>query len=602
MDTDNLELFSSTQQQPLVNNQPLAVRMRPKCLKEVVGQSHILGKGKLLPQLIEKDQFGSLFFYGPPGCGKTTLASVIAEETRSKFVSINAVLSNVAELREILKMARYRQDQRTILFIDEIHRFNRAQQDLLLPDVEAGNIRLIGATTHNPGFYINAPLLSRSHLFRLEALSQEEMVTILQTALNHEEHGLKSTRCTLTDEALSGIAALSDGDVRRSLNALETIVLSQPICSEITHETVQIFASERQIRYDANEDEHYDTISAFIKSMRASDPDATLYWLAKMLYAGEDPRFIARRIVICASEDVGMADPDALVIASSAARAVEFVGMPEARIPLAEAALYVSCAPKSKSVYNAISCALDDVEQKQISEVPESYTSAGSTLYADPHKQPYLATDMFPPEKRFYIPGFAGRENWFRINLEKMRLRRDVLCKMRQLSVSERKTKSARIAEKVLQQDEVKQAQTILLYASFESEVETFELMKMLKSQQKRIILPVVQNSGLKLVELTKQPEEMKPGKWGIPEPQVSPDVVVSMAEINLVIVPGVAFDEELHRLGRGKGFYDMLLRGISADIRKFAIAFDCQIVKEIPTTSNDMRVDKLITESRVIT
>jgi len=253
-------------------------------------------------------------------------------------------------------------------------------------------------------------------------------------------------------------------------------------------------------------------------------------------------------------------------------------------------------------VYNAISCALDDVEQKQISEVPESYTSAGSTLYADPHKQPYLATDMFPPEKRFYIPGFAGRENWFRINLEKMRLRRDVLCKMRQLSVSERKTKSARIAEKVLQQDEVKQAQTILLYASFESEVETFELMKMLKSQQKRIILPVVQNSGLKLVELTKQPEEMKPGKWGIPEPQVSPDVVVSMAEINLVIVPGVAFDEELHRLGRGKGFYDMLLRGISADIRKFAIAFDCQIVKEIPTTSNDMRVDKLITESRVIT
>jgi len=421
MDTDNLELFSSTQQQPLVNNQPLAVRMRPKCLKEVVGQSHILGKGKLLPQLIEKDQFGSLFFYGPPGCGKTTLASVIAEETRSKFVSINAVLSNVAELREILKMARYRQDQRTILFIDEIHRFNRAQQDLLLPDVEAGNIRLIGATTHNPGFYINAPLLSRSHLFRLEALSQEEMVTILQTALNHEEHGLKSTRCTLTDEALSGIAALSDGDVRRSLNALETIVLSQPICSEITHETVQIFASERQIRYDANEDEHYDTISAFIKSIRGGDPDAALYWLAKMLEGGEDPRFIARRLIILASEDIGLADSRALPLATAAFQACEIIGMPECALNLTHVTVFLATAPKSNSTTLALGEAQAAIRKGPVQDVPDwlrdGHNKIGKALG---HGKEYRYSHNYPDAisgqeymlklQQFYQPKAAGAE------------------------------------------------------------------------------------------------------------------------------------------------------------------------------------------------
>ncbi len=588
---------------------PLAVRMAPRNLDEVVGQSHILGPGRLLQRIIETDQPGSFIFWGPSGTGKTVVAHLIGLRSRGHVDNINAALSGVQELKQIATQARQRRSlvqKRTVLIIDELHHFNRTQQDMLLPDVESGNLYVIGITTENPYYYVNRAIISRSMVFEFKPLSKEDLKVIANRALKDKERGFNDRSVKITEDALDFLAGASEGDARRLLNALE-LAVETSIKENKSEVLIDLGAAEdciqrKAVRYDKKQDGHYDTISAFIKSMRASDPDATLYWLAKMLYAGEDPRFIARRIVICASEDVGMADPDALVIASSAARAVEFVGMPEARIPLAEAALYVSCAPKSKSVYNAISCALDDVEQKQISEVPESYTSAGSTLYADPHKQPYLATDMFPPEKRFYIPGFAGRENWFRINLEKMRLRRDVLCKMRQLSVSERKTKSARIAEKVLQQDEVKQAQTILLYASFESEVETFELMKMLKSQQKRIILPVVQNSGLKLVELTKQPEEMKPGKWGIPEPQVSPDVVVSMAEINLVIVPGVAFDEELHRLGRGKGFYDMLLRGISADIRKFAIAFDCQIVKEIPTTSNDMRVDKLITESRVIT
>jgi len=588
--------------------EPLAVRMAPRNLDEVVGQSHILGPGRLLRRIIETNQPGSFIFWGQSGTGKTVVGRLIGLRSHVHVDNINAALSGVQELKQIATEARQRRSlvqKRTVLIIDELHHFNRTQQDMLLPDVESGNLYVIGITTENPYYYVNRAIISRSMVFEFKPLCKEDLKIIADRALKDKEHGFGGSPVKITEDALDFLAGASEGDARRLLNALE-LAVETSIKGDKSEVLIDMGLAEdciqrKAVRYDKKQDGHYDTISAFIKSMRASDPDATLYWLAKMLYAGEDPRFIARRIVICASEDVGMADPDALVIASSATRAVEFVGMPEARIPLAQAALYVSCAPKSKSVYNAISRALDDVEQKQISEVPEPYTSRGSAGYADPHKQPYLATDMFPPEKRFYLPGFAGRENRFRINLEKMRLRRDVLCLRRQLSVSERKMKSARIAEKVLQQDEVKQARTILLYASFESEVETSGLIKTLKSQQKRVVLPVVQSSGLKLVELTKQPEEMKPGKWGIPEPEVSQDVIVSMAEINLVIVPGVAFDKELHRLGRGKGFYDMLLADISADIRKFAIAFECQIVKEIPTAYNDMPVDKLITESRVL-
>jgi len=588
---------------------PLSVRMAPRNLDEVVGQSHILGPGRLLRRIIETNQPGSFIFWGPSGTGKTVVGRLIGLHSPVHVDNINAALSGVQELKQIATEARQRRSlvqKRTVLIIDELHHFNRTQQDMLLPDVESGNLYVIGITTENPYYYVNRAIISRSMVFEFKPLCKEDLKIIANRALNDKKRGFGGRSVKITEDALDFLAGASEGDARRLLNALE-LAVETSIKGDKSGVLIDMRLAEdciqrKAVRYDKKQDEHYNTISAFIKSMRASDPDATLYWLAKMLYAGEDPRFIARRIVICASEDVGMADPDALVIALSATRAVEFVGMPEARIPLAEAALYVSCAPKSKSVYNAISRALNDVEQKQISEVPESYTSPGSTKYADPHKQPYLATNIFPPEKRFYLPGFAGRENRFRINLEKMRLRRDVLCLRRQMSVTERKIKSARIAEKVLQQDEVKQAQTILLYASFESEVDTFGLIKTLKSQQKRVILPVVQNSGFKLVELTKQPEEMKPGKWGIPEPEVNQDVIVSTAEINLVIVPGVAFDEKLHRLGRGKGFYDALLADISADIRKFAIAFDCQIVKEIPTTCNDMPVDRLITESRVIT
>ncbi len=327
---------------------PLAVRMRPRNLSEVLGQEHLIGEGSLLPKLVRTDTFGSLLFYGPPGCGKTTLAEVIAQETGAKCIRINAVMSNVAELRDILRMARYDSAHETILFIDEIHRFNKAQQDLLLPDVEAGNIRLIGATTHNPGFYIIDPLLSRSHLFRLEPLPESATVALLRRALEDDERGLGATRCTAGDAVLVGLARLCDGDMRRALNALETLVLSQPTGSEITPAELEVFARERQIRYDADEDEHYDTISAFIKSVRGSDPDAALYWLAKMIEGGEDPRFIARRLIILASEDIGLADSRALPLATAALQAVEFIGMPEAALTLSHCTLFSRPVPQEQ--------------------------------------------------------------------------------------------------------------------------------------------------------------------------------------------------------------------------------------------------------------
>lgn len=349
---------------------PLAVRMRPRALNEVLGHEHILGESALLPRLVKADTFGSLLFYGPPGCGKTTLAEVIAAETQSRCVTINAVLSNVAELRDILRVARYQAEQRTLLFIDEIHRFNKAQQDLLLPDVEAGNIRLIGATTHNPGFYIIPPLLSRSHLLRLEPLPEIAIVTVLTMALSDKERGLGTFRCTAEETVLRQLARLCDGDMRRALNALETIVLSQALGSAITDEALHVFAQERRIRYDADEDEHYDTISAYIKSVRGCDPDAALYWLAKMIEGGEDPRFIARRLVILASEDIGLADSRALPLATATFQACEWIGMPECALNLAHCTLFLATSPKSNSATMALSRARQALREQPVQPVP----------------------------------------------------------------------------------------------------------------------------------------------------------------------------------------------------------------------------------------
>ena len=359
---------------------PLAARMRPSSLAEVVGHRHILGEGCLLPRLVAADNFGSLIFYGPPGCGKTTLAEVIARQTRSRFVKINAVLSNAAGLRDELAMARYRRGERTIVFIDEIHRFNKAQQDLLLPDVEDGNIRLIGATTQNPGLYINAPLLSRSHLFRLEALSEADIASVLRRALEDCSRGLGNFNCLASDDILLGIARVCGGDLRRALNALETMVLAAGGNSSLSEEDLKAFARERRIRYDADGDEHYDTISAFIKSVRGCDPDAAMFWLAKMLRGGEDPRFIARRLVILASEDVGMADPRALPLASAAFDAVERVGMPECALNLAHATIFLAAAPKSNSATLALERAYAAADAAPSLAVPAHLRDAHSAF------------------------------------------------------------------------------------------------------------------------------------------------------------------------------------------------------------------------------
>jgi putative ATPase len=377
--------------------QPLAARMRPRTLAEIVGQEHILRRDALLPRLVASNRFGSLLFYGPPGCGKTSLAEAIARETKSRFVRVNAVLSNVAELREILAGARRRPEAATVLFIDELHRFNKSQQDLLLPDVEEGSVRLIGATTHNPGFYVNPTLLSRSHLFRLDPLTPAQVVAVLRRALADPERGLGGRGCTAGEPVLLDLANLCDGDLRRALNALEVIVLSLPERAPITAAELEIFARERRIRYDADEDEHYDTISAFIKSCRGGDPDAALYWLAKMLAGGEDPRFIARRLVILASEDVGLADPAALPLAVAAHQAVDFIGLPEAELTLAHATLYIATAPKSNSSTLALAAAKAALAGGTVQAVPAHLRdSGGQASKRLGHGRDYLYSHEFP--------------------------------------------------------------------------------------------------------------------------------------------------------------------------------------------------------------
>lgn len=357
-------------------HRPLAARMRPRNLSEILGQERLLGPGALLPRLIAGDNFGSLIFHGPPGSGKTTLAEAIAAETKCRCVRVNAVLSNTAEMRDILREARAFPERRTVLLIDEIHRFNKAQQDLLLPDVEAGHVRLIGCTTHNPGFYVIPPLLSRSHLFALEPATEETNLQSLRNALADEERGLGASGVTADDDVLRVIARIAEGDMRRALNALETIVLGHPLKTPLRPRDVEAFARERRIRYDRNEDEHYDTASAFIKSLRGSDPDAALYWLAVMLEGGEDPRFIARRLVILASEDIGLADSRALGVAVAAQQAVDFVGMPEAQLTLAHCVLFLATCPKSNSATEAIAEARRLVREEPRRRVPLSLRDA----------------------------------------------------------------------------------------------------------------------------------------------------------------------------------------------------------------------------------
>jgi putative ATPase len=412
---------------------PLAARMRPRSLDEYRGQQHILGPGKLLRRAIESDRLASIILYGPPGIGKTSLAQIIASTTRCHFERLSGVESSVADIRRVAAAAALRRRTnggRTILFIDEIHRFNKAQQDVLLPDVENGNVRLIGATTHNPFFYVNSPLVSRSQVFQLEPLSREDLVKVMSRALDDSERGFGTLKIEADRSALEFLAEVSDGDARRCLNALEIAVLTTPpgeggvihLDRSVAEQSIQ----KKAVVYDADETEHYDTISAFIKSMRGSDPDAVLYWLAKMLYAGEDIRFIARRIVIAASEDVGMADPNALVVAVAAQQAVEFVGLPEARIPLAHAAIYVATAPKSNRAYEGFNKAMEDVQEGRILAVPKYLRGKGSKLlgdgagykYAHDFDEGYVPQAYLPEGRIYYQPTEIGFERRIKERLD----------------------------------------------------------------------------------------------------------------------------------------------------------------------------------------
>ncbi|KPK61441.1 MAG: AAA family ATPase [Planctomycetes bacterium SM23_32] len=423
---------------------PLATRMRPRTLEEFVGQQHFVGEGQLLWRMIRADRLASLIFYGPPGTGKTALAHVIARCTQAAFEPVNAVTSNVAELRELLGRAaerKRRAGRRTVLFIDELHRFNRAQQDVLLPDVEQGTVILIGATTHNPFHSINSPLLSRSQIFQFKPLERDHVRALLRRALADKERGLGECPVRADDEALDHLVEMCDGDARRALNALEVGVLStEPGTDGKVHFDVELAEASIQRKalvYDRDEDEHYDTASAFIKSMRGSDPDAALYWMAKMLEGGEDPRFIARRVVIRAAEDVGNAAPNALVLATAAQQAVEFVGMPEARIPLAQAVTYIACAPKSNAAYLAIDAAQKDVQEGRTLPVPEylrdaSYPGAERLgrgegyKYAHSFEGHWVDQDYIPTTRIYYRPTALGQEKRIRERLDAIRKARGI--------------------------------------------------------------------------------------------------------------------------------------------------------------------------------
>ena len=440
-----MDLFDYMKETTLENESPLASRMRPSTLDEVVGQEHIIGKDKLLYRAIQADKLGSVIFYGPPGTGKTTLAKVIANTTSAQFTQLNATTAGKKDMEEVVKEAQSRlgmYGKKTILFVDEIHRFNKSQQDYLLPFVEDGTLILIGATTENPYFEVNGALISRSIIFELKALEKEDIKKLLLRALTDCKKGLGSYGAEITEEALEFLADISGGDARAALNAIELGVLTTEKGADgkihIDLETASECIQKRVVRYDKTGDQHYDTISAFIKSMRGSDPDAAVYYLAKMLYAGEDIKFISRRIMICAAEDVGLADPQALVVASAAAQAIERIGMPEAQIILAEAVNYVATAPKSNASYLSVAAAMESVKSRKTTVPPhlqDAHYKGSAKLghglgyqYAHDYPEHFVKQQYLPSElegTRFYHPTDIGYEKQAGERLERLRNRKE---------------------------------------------------------------------------------------------------------------------------------------------------------------------------------
>jgi putative ATPase len=441
-----MDLFEYAQEKKAGFDGPLAYRMRPRTLDEYVGQAHLVGPGRMLNVALKEDRLPSAIFYGPPGTGKTSLAWIMAETTRARFIQLDASNSGVAELRKVLAEAQDRlklHDQQTLLFIDEIHRFNKAQQDVLLPAVERGSVVLVGATTENPYFSVNAPLLSRTRVLPFYPLEPEQLRQILESALTDPERGLGKLRIEVAPEATQHWLRVSGGDARVVLNALEaSLRIARQKTGAAPDSAIRIGGDEaaeavqqRLVLYDKDGDAHYDVISAFIKSMRGSDPDAVLHWLARMLKAGENPRFIARRIVICASEDVGLADPQALVVANAAAQGIEYVGMPEGELLLAEAAIYIACAPKSNRAYKGLTAARQDLERMNIGTVPKhlrdaNYGSAKKLghgqgyLYSHNYPGAYVAQQYLPDTlkgRKYYDPSESGHEKKIKERLALLR-------------------------------------------------------------------------------------------------------------------------------------------------------------------------------------
>ncbi len=647
-----MDLFEREAEKNVREGAPLARRMRPRGLEEFAGQEHIVGKGAILRRAIEADRLSSLIFYGPPGCGKTGLAHIIAATTRARFSQLNAVTAGVADLRSLLGEARDElgmHGSRTILFVDEIHRFNKAQQDALMPDVEDGVVILIGATVHNPYFSVNAPLISRSLVCVFQPLSEEDMMKIARRALSDAGRGLGSIHVRSEPGALEHLVQVADGDARKLLNALELgVMTTKPEPDGTVLLTVAVAGESIQKKapvYDRDGDAHYDVASAFIKSMRGGDPDAVLYWLARMIAGGEDPRFIARRIAIAAAEDVGNADPMALVVANAALQVCAVVGMPEARIPLAQAAVYVATAPKSNASYVGISRALEDAGNRRTVPVPSYLQDANypgaSELgrgkgYRYPHEFPgHLVRQEYLPEKfrAYYEPtqnGYekeiAGRLDAWRRVLEqegrevkacrgeggcgggplgaaKLALRSRMLAGRRALTSKEVVGRSRRIQAHLRELPLYRAAGRVLFYLALAEEVQTGLLVREALRSGVTVLVPVTKWKEGKLLisRLEDLDRDVTAGRLGILEPKEDCVRPWPEGEVDLVVVPGVAFDRTGKRLGFGGGFYDKLLGSIPPGVLKVALAFGLQIVKDVPAGEHDVPVDLLVTEEGII-
>ena len=629
-----MDLFDFDKKAKFNGDAPLAVRMRPGTLKEFVGQEHILGKEGILRKAIDNDKITSLMLYGPPGTGKTTLAYIIANVTKSHFDRINAVTSGISEIRGVIKSAEARRDTnniKTILFIDEIHQFNKAQQDALMPAVENNIVTLIGASTHNPFFSINSPLLSRSRIFQLNPLSDEDIKFIIENALKDKQRGLGKLKIEMTLSASRHIIRCSDGDGRRALNALELgVLLGKPDKDGVIHFTVEMAeeaVGKRQVMYDKDEGSHYDTVSAFIKSMRGSDPDASLYWLAKMIYAGEDPRFIARRIVICASEDVGNADPNALILANAALQASEFVGLPEARIILAQAVTYIATAPKSNASYLGIDKALEDVKNNKLKKIPDhlkvgSYPGAKvlghgqNYKYAHNYNDHYTEQEYAPDIPEYYNPTEQGYEKKIKERVEILRkrsnegmsntskhiLRRKMIEKLQRTSCDEIATKSEQIKKRLFELDVFKKSKTIMFYVGKEKEVQTKDMILESMKIGKIVSVPYIESSGNRemCASLLKNfDRDLTKGEYGILFPKKKSYRPINASSLDLIIVPGVCFDKNGNRIGRGGGYYDRFLKSVSRKAILIGLAFDFQVISSIPSDEKDIPIHIIITEKR---